>query len=67
MKRDYSQEEEIELVDIPLNEATTHTVPDELPTEIIVEEEEKKIEVSEGEKKRQDVVITRIKNELKVI
>jgi len=66
MKRDYSQEEEIELVDIPLNEATTRTVSDEQPTEII-EEEEEKIEVSEGEKKRQDVVITRIKNELKVI
>jgi hypothetical protein len=39
MKRDYSQEEEIELVDIPLNEATTHTGTDELPTEIIEEEE----------------------------
>ena len=43
MKRDYSQEEEIELVDIPLNEATTLTATDELPTEII--EEEEKIEV----------------------
>ena len=27
------------MVDIPLNEATTHTATDELPTEIIEEEE----------------------------
>lgn len=53
MKRAYSknEEEEIELVDIPLNDAMTHTATEEQPTDII-EEEEAKIEVSEVEKKR---------------
>lgn len=54
------------MVDIPLNGDTTLTATDEQPIDMI-EEEEEKIEVSEGEKKRQDVVVTRIKNELKVI
>jgi hypothetical protein len=67
MKKDYSQEEEIELVDIPLNGESTFTATEEQPPTEIIEEEEEKIEVSEGEKKRQDVVVTRIKNELKVI
>lgn len=52
------------MVDIPLNGDTTHAATDEQATDMI---EEEKIEVSEGEKKRQDVVVTRIKNELKVI
>jgi hypothetical protein len=50
MKRDYFQEEEIELVEIPLNGDTTHAATDQQPTDMI--EEEEKIEVSEGEKKR---------------